>query len=147
MKTPDAPPVDRSEPDDGIFASFRAAMEARDVDAAVALFAEDAIFHSPVVHQPYTGREPLRAIISAVGTVFEDFRYTASYAGGDGHVLAFTARVGDRVLHGVDILTSAEGVLTGLTVMVRPYSAATALRERMAITTVAESGTAPGTKR
>lgn len=112
--------------------AFRAAMEARDVDAAVALFSEDATFHSPVVHQHYSGREALRAIISSVATVFEDFRYTASYAGADGHVFEFEARVGDRSLQGVDILKSADGVLTGLTVMVRPYSAATALRERMA---------------
>jgi hypothetical protein len=114
------------------FAAFRAAVESDDVDAAVALFADDATFHSPVVHRPYVGREPLRAILRAVTTVFEDFRYTGSYGGDDGHVLRFTARVGDRELEGVDVLTASGGVLTELTVMVRPYSAATALRERMA---------------
>ncbi|WP_448625565.1 nuclear transport factor 2 family protein [Geodermatophilus sp. URMC 64] len=114
------------------FAAFRAAVEADEIDAAVALFAEDVTFHSPVVHRPYVGREPLRAILRAVTTVFEDFRYTASYGGDDGHVLRFTARVGDRDLEGVDILRASDGVLTELTVMVRPYSAATALRERMA---------------
>jgi hypothetical protein len=40
--------------------------------------------------------------------------------------------VADRELEGVDILQASDGVLTELTVMVRPYSAATALRERMA---------------
>lgn len=114
------------------FAAFRAAIEARDVDAAVLLFAADATFLSPVVHKPYVGREPLRAILGAVVTVFENFRYTSSYAGDDGHVLGFTARVGDRELEGVDMLRGADGVLTELTVMVRPYSAATVLRERMA---------------
>ena len=114
------------------FAAFRAAVETDDIDAAVALFAEDVVFHSPVVHKPYVGREALRAILGAVTTVFEDFRYTGSYGGDDGHVLRFSARVGDRELEGVDILTGADGVLTELTVMVRPYSAATALRERMA---------------
>lgn len=112
--------------------AFRAAIEAADVDAAVALFAEDVRFFSPVVHRPYLGRESLRVILRAVVTVFQDFRYTASYAGDDGHVLAFAARVGDREVQGVDILRSSGGVLTELTVMVRPYSAATALRERMA---------------
>lgn len=114
------------------FAAFRAALETRDVDAAVALFADDATFLSPVVHKPYVGHEPLRAILRAVVTVFEDFRYTSSYAGDDGHVFSFTARVGDRELQGVDMLRGSDGVLTELTVMVRPYSAATALRERMA---------------
>jgi hypothetical protein len=114
------------------FAAFRAAVETDDVDAAVALFTEDVTFHSPVVHKPYVGREALRAILGAVTTVFEDFRYTGSYGADDGHVLRFSARVGDRELEGVDILRGSDGVLTELTVMVRPYSAATALRERMA---------------
>jgi hypothetical protein len=112
-------------------AAFRAAVESRDVEAAVALFTEDCVFHSPVVHAPYTGREALRAVLSAVVEVFEDFRYTAEYAGPDGHVLEFACRVGQRDLQGIDILRGA-GPLTELTVLVRPYSAATALRTRMA---------------
>jgi hypothetical protein len=114
------------------FAAFRAAIEADDVDAAVALFADDVVFSSPVVHKPYVGREPLRAILRAVATVFEDFHYTGSYGGDDGHVLRFAARVGDRELEGVDILREGPDGLAELTVMVRPYSAATLLRERMA---------------
>ena len=114
------------------YAAFRAAIETGDVDAAVALFAPDAVFHSPIVHRPYVGREALRALLPAVAEVFEDFRYTGSYGGDDAHVLRFATRVGDRELEGVDILSGAGGVLTELTVMVRPYSAATALRERMA---------------
>ncbi|MCF6745757.1 nuclear transport factor 2 family protein [Blastococcus sp. KM273128] len=114
------------------FTAFRTAVERRDVDAAVRLFSDDCVFLSPIVHEPYRGTGPLRAILSAVMSVFEDFRYTASYAGDDGHVLAFDTRVGDRALQGVDILRGRDGVLTELTVMVRPYSAATALRERMA---------------
>ena len=84
------------------------------------------------MHRPYVGREALHAILTAVVSVFEDFTYTDSVGGGDTCVLVFTARVGDRVLQGVDILRAVDGVLTELTVMVRPYSAATALRERMA---------------
>jgi hypothetical protein len=114
------------------FGAFRAAIESGDIDAAVALFAEDVTFSSPVVHKPYVGRAALSAILRAVTTVFEDFRYTGSYRGDGGHVLRFTARVGDRELEGVDILSGSDGVLTELTVLVRPYSAATALRERMA---------------
>lgn len=40
--------------------------------------------------------------------------------------------MGDRDLQGVDILRGQDGVITSLTVMVRPYSAVVALRERMA---------------
>jgi SnoaL-like protein len=115
--------------------AFKAAVLAGDLDAALSLFADDVVFHSPVVHRPYQGRDALGGILRAVFTVFENFRYTAEYAGPDGHVLEFHAEVGGRELQGVDILRSAGGPdapLTELTVLVRPYSAATALRERMA---------------
>ena len=112
--------------------AFRAAVERGDADAAADLFAPDAVFHSPVVHRPYEGREAIRAILRAVVQVFEDFRYAAEFAGEDGHVLWFRTRVGERALDGVDILRDGPDSLVELTVMVRPYSAATELRARMA---------------
>ena len=115
-----------------LYSAFRAAIENKDVDAAVSLFAPDAVFHSPVVHKPYVGRDALHSILSAVMVVFEDFRYTGSYGGDTGHVLEFACRVGDRDGQGVDILRADGGRLVELTVLVRPYSAATLLRERMA---------------
>lgn len=115
------------------YAAFGQAMERKDIDAAVALFSDDCVFHSPMVHHPITGRDALRRILGAVAQVFADFRYTSEYSGPDGHVLVFTAVVGDRDLQGVDILRAGPGgTLAELTVLVRPYSAATALRERMA---------------
>jgi ketosteroid isomerase-like protein len=54
---------------------FRAAIEARDIDAAVALLCADAVFRSPVVFRPYRGREAVRPLLRAVADVFEDFRY------------------------------------------------------------------------
>ncbi|WP_345425191.1 nuclear transport factor 2 family protein [Pseudonocardia xishanensis] len=113
-------------------AAFRAAVERGDADAAADLFAADAVFHSPVVHRPYEGREAIRTILRAVVQVFEDFRYTAEFAGDAGHVLWFHTRVGERELDGVDILRDGPDGLVELTVMVRPYSAATELRARMA---------------
>ena len=117
---------------DSVAGQFRRAVEAKDMEAAVALLAPDVVFHSPVVFADYVGREAVAPLLQAVATVFEDFRYTAEYASSDGHVLAFSARVGNRTLDGVDILRIAEDSIVEFTVMIRPYSAATALRERMA---------------
>ena len=113
-------------------ARFRAAIEAGELDAAVLLCTDDVRFRSPVVHRPYEGREALRAILGAVFTVFSDFRYVAEFSGDDGHVLEFTAQVGDREVQGIDLLRFADdGRVRELTVMVRPLSAAEALRDRM----------------
>lgn len=121
----------------GLGEKFRAAVEAGDIAAALDLFAEDVTFNSPVVHKPYRGKAPLGAILHAVFSVFENFRYVAEYGGDDGHVLRFTASVRDAdgrdlALEGVDIVHGTETEITELTVLVRPYSAATALRARMA---------------
>ncbi|MDD7940319.1 nuclear transport factor 2 family protein [Actinomycetospora lutea] len=118
--------------------TFRAAVERGDIDAAVALLAEDVAFSSPVVHTPYRGRDAVAPILRAVFTVFEDFRYVDEIGGGGGedHVLVFRARVGDRELEGIDLLHhDASGAIDRLTVMIRPLSAlqavATTMREEL----------------
>ncbi|MFP5021486.1 nuclear transport factor 2 family protein [Pseudonocardia phyllosphaerae] len=113
-------------------ARFRAAVEAGDIDAAVETCADDVEFRSPVVHRPYQGKEPLRAILHAVFSVFSGFRYVAEYDGPDGHVLEFAAHVGDRETQGIDLIRESGGQVRELTVMVRPLSAAEELRDRMA---------------
>lgn len=113
---------------------FRAAIESRDLDAAVALLREDVVFRSPVVFTPYEGREALRQILGAVIDVFEDFRYVREI-GADGardHALVFEARVGDKQLQGCDFIHFDEdGAIDEFTVMVRPMQAMLALAEAM----------------
>jgi len=113
---------------------FRTAIEARDLDAAVALLREDVVFHSPVVFTPYEGREALRQILAAVMDVFGDFRYVREI-GADGarhHALVFEARVGDKQLQGCDFIHfDADGAIDEFTVMVRPMQAMLALAEAM----------------
>jgi ketosteroid isomerase-like protein len=115
-----------------VASAFRTGIESGDMESVIALLADDVVFHSPIVYADYLGRDAVAPILRGVAIVFEDFRYTAEYASDDGHVLAFAARVGDRGLEGVDILRVVDGRIAEFTVMVRPYSAATALRERMA---------------
>ena len=112
--------------------AFRRAAEAKDFSAIDGLFAEDVTFRSPVVHQPYAGRQALAALLGAVVQVFEDFRYVEQVEDGDTAVLMFEARVGDRELQGVDILRFDDrGRIRELIVMVRPMSGMQALAEQM----------------
>ncbi|MFF7853383.1 nuclear transport factor 2 family protein [Streptomyces sp. NPDC007904] len=114
--------------------AFRKAVEAGDIDAAVALLAEDVVFTSPVVFKPYTGKSITGAIVRAVFGVFEDFRYVREIndAGGRDHALVFTTRVGDRVIDGCDFIhVGDDGLIDELTVMVRPLSGAQALAAAM----------------
>jgi hypothetical protein len=111
---------------------FRAAVERADLDAAVALLADDVVFRSPAVYKPYEGRETVATILRTVFGVFEDFRYTDELAGDGVHALLFEARVGERSLQGIDVLRPGEdGRIAEFTVMIRPASGLVALAERM----------------
>jgi hypothetical protein len=111
---------------------FRAAVEARDHAAMVAALAPDVSFHSPVTFKPFEGRDAVAVVLGAVLQVFESFRYTDELAGDGTLALVFEARVGDRDLQGLDLLRlDGDGLIEDLTVMVRPLSAALALRDAM----------------
>jgi hypothetical protein len=111
---------------------FRKAIEARDMEAMEALFADNAVLTSPVSYQPYPGKPLAAAIIRGVARVFEDFRYVKEIADGRDHVLVFRARVGDKEVHGCDIIHDDDnGLIDDITVMVRPLSGAMALAEAM----------------
>jgi limonene-1,2-epoxide hydrolase len=113
---------------------FRAAVEAEDLDAAVALMAPDVVFRSPIVHKPYEGPEAVRALLEGVLSIFEDFRYERAI-GADGaadHALVFSTRIGDRAIEGADFLhENDDGLIDEFVVMVRPLTGAHALAEAM----------------
>ena len=111
---------------------FRAAAEAKDFSAIEEIFSADVRFRSPVVFKRYEGREAVAMLLGAVVQVFEDFRYTEHTETGDTAALAFSARVGDRELEGIDLLRfDDEGKVRELAVYVRPMSGLNALAEAM----------------
>ena len=113
---------------------FRRAIDARDLDAAIALMREDVVFRSPAVFKPYQGHEAVRRLLEAVMAVFEDFRYVREIGAEDArdHALVFEARVGDKQIEGCDFLQLDEdGAIKEFTVMVRPMSGMLALAESM----------------
>ena len=113
--------------------AFRSAVEKHDLDAVMEVFADEVTFHSPIVFKPYHGKDELRFVLSGVMQVFEDLHYIGEYRSEEGAVLHFRARTGDRELDGVDMLHfRSDGLCDDFTVMVRPYSAASLLRDRMA---------------
>lgn len=120
--------------------SFRAAVEAHDLPAILATLDQDIKFRSPVVVKPYHGKEQVAAFLRILLGVFEDFHYTgemvgpARYGSADAaggprtQALIFSTRVMDKEIQGLDLITYNEaGLVTDLTVMVRPLSGAVTL--------------------
>jgi hypothetical protein len=111
---------------------FRTAAESKDFSAIDDLFAEEVVFRSPVVYKPYEGRDAVAMLLGAVVQVFEDFRYTDQVETDDAAALAFTARVGERDLDGIDFLHfDSDGRIDRMAVYVRPMSGVNALAEAM----------------
>jgi SnoaL-like domain len=111
---------------------FRQAAEAKDFSAMDEIFSEDVVFRSPVVYKPYEGRDAVSMLLGAVAQVFEDFRYTDQVETGDAAALAFSARIGDRELDGIDFLGfDSGGRVNRMAVYVRPMSGVNALAEAM----------------
>jgi SnoaL-like domain len=113
---------------------FRDAIENHDLNALLALFAEDVVFRSPVVHTPYQGRARLKPLLRAVGRVVEDLRYTRELGARSAadHALVFQARIGDREIEGCDFIHLNEaGQIDEMYVMIRPLSGLIAMAQAM----------------
>jgi hypothetical protein len=113
---------------------FRDAIESHDLNALLALFAEDVVFRSPVVHTPYHGRARLKPLFHAVGQVVEDLRYTRQLGArsAQDHALVFRARVDDCEIEGCDFIHLNEGgLIDEMYVMIRPLSGLIAMAQAM----------------
>ena len=114
---------------------FRAAVEAGDIEAALATLSPGVVFHSPAVFHEYRGIEAVGGLLRIVFHTFEDFRYTDTLSGDDDtpvHALIFRARVGERELEGMDLVRiGADGLIADFTVMVRPMSGLIALAQAL----------------
>ncbi|MBK7000315.1 MAG: FAD-dependent oxidoreductase [Rhodoferax sp.] len=93
-----------------------------------------AVFRSPMAHSPYPSAQAVRLILSTVAQVFQDFQYHRQFFSADGQnvVLEFSARVGDKQLKGIDMISfDTDGKIIDFEVMVRPMSGLQALGDEM----------------
>ena len=99
------------------------------------LLAEDAVFHSPVVHTPQRGRALTAAYLGAAFQVFfnDKFRYVREIVGESDAVLEFETEIDGVVVNGVDLIKwNAAGKITDFKVMIRPLKAINLIHQRMA---------------
>jgi hypothetical protein len=99
------------------------------------LLAEDAVFHSPVVHTPQRGRALVTMYLASAVNVFRDtgFHYVREVIGENDAVLEFVATIDGIHVNGVDMLHwNAEGRIDDFKVMIRPLKAVNLLHRMMA---------------
>jgi hypothetical protein len=107
---------------------LRAAIEARDLSAAVDAFAPDGVVRSPFTDGvAFTGTEQVRTILSVVLEVLRDLRYTAHVRDGSRDALRGEATAAGRRLEFVDFyVLDDDGKIKEFTVFFRPLPGTTA---------------------
>jgi hypothetical protein len=99
------------------------------------LLAQDAVFHSPVVHKPQVGKALTRMYLMAAFQVFFNprFRYVREIAGERDAVLEFMLEIDGIGINGVDMIKwNDEGRIVEFKVMIRPLKAVNLIHEKMA---------------
>jgi hypothetical protein len=110
-------------------------VQARDASGLDALIAEDAVFHSPVVHTPQRGKALVLKYLSAALHVFAGpaFRYLREIIGERDAMLEFETEIDGVMVNGVDIIRwNDAGQIVEFKVMLRPLKALGAVQQRMA---------------
>jgi hypothetical protein len=108
-----------------------------------AMLAEDAAFHSPVVHTPQVGKPIVMAYLVAASHVLgnEKFHYVRELVDDNEMMLEFTTELDGVTINGVDIIRFNEaGLIIDFKVMVRPLKAINKVWETMATQLEAAKG-------
>ena len=107
------------------------------------LLAQDAAFHSPVVHTPQRGRKLAALYLGAAFEVFFNpaFRYVREIVGPSDAVLEFETEIDGVHVNGVDLIKwNDAGEIVEFKVMIRPLKAINAVHQRMAALLARQSG-------
>ncbi|MFC0589811.1 nuclear transport factor 2 family protein [Novosphingobium aquiterrae] len=117
-------------------AAWHAYMDS-DADAALlgAMVADDAVFHSPVVHSPQAGKTKVMLYLLSAAKVLgnDSFRYVREVIEGNDALLEFTAEIDGIHINGIDLIRFDDaGMIKDFKVMVRPLKAVNKLWEMMA---------------
>lgn len=90
------------------------------------LLAEEAVFHSPIVHTPQVGKTLTKLYLSAAFAVLfgPKFRYLREIIGDSDAALEFETEIDGIQINGVDLIRWDEnGRITDFKVMLRPLKA------------------------
>lgn len=114
-------------------------------DAALlsAQIADNAVFHSPVVHSPQEGKAKVMLYLLSAAKVLgnESFTYVREIVDGNDALLEFTSEIDGILINGVDLIKfDDQGKIIDFKVMVRPVKAVNKLWEMMAAQLQSASG-------
>ena len=114
--------------------TWHRALDTRDISILDDLIADDAVFHSPVVHTPQEGKQLVTWYLTGAFHVLfnESFHYVREVIDGNEAMLEFKCNIEGIEINGVDLITSSnDGQITDFKVLIRPLKAVNKLHEKM----------------
>ncbi len=117
-----------------VIATWHDVVAHRDVAGMADLIADDAVFHSPVVHTPQRGKAMTVLYLGAAFQVLanDTFHYVREVIGDRDAVLEFVVEVDGIEVNGVDMITwNDAGRIVAFKVMLRPLKAINLIHQKM----------------
>jgi hypothetical protein len=115
-------------------AAWHRILKNKDVKGLGELLADDAVFHSPVVHTPQEGKAKTTMYLAGAFHVLgnDSFRYVREVVSGRDAVLEFAVEVDGITVNGVDMIRwNEDGRIVDFKVMLRPLKAINLVHQKM----------------
>ena len=113
---------------------WHAMLASQDLSRLDELLAENAVFHSPIVHTPQRGKALATMYLTAAFHVLfpSSFRYVREVVSDTDAALEFTAEIDGIQINGIDLMHwNAAGEIDDFKVMIRPLKAVNLLHALM----------------
>jgi hypothetical protein len=117
-----------------VLAHWHRLLAARDAAGLADLLADDAVFHSPVVHTPQRGKAMTQLYLAGAMQVLAQpgFRYLREVVGEHDAMLEFEVEIDGVLINGVDLIHWNEvGRIDDFKVMLRPLKAINLVHQKM----------------
>ncbi|WP_028116792.1 nuclear transport factor 2 family protein [Ferrimonas senticii] len=111
-------------------------IQSRNIGALGDLLADNAQFHSPVIHTPQQGKALVQKYLSAAFMVLlnDSFRYVRQVENGDHSILEFELELDGIKVNGVDMIEwDQQGQIVDFKVMLRPLKGIQQVQQQMAL--------------
>ena len=112
---------------------FLDAMHTGDKDGLKDHLAEDVILRSPIVVEPFEGRDIVLAVLGALLSVITKFEVTDTIIGDTHAAIILAIMAGDVEAQGVDYVhVNDEGLIDSMIIQWRPLPAIVAIQQKLA---------------
>ncbi|WP_425389511.1 nuclear transport factor 2 family protein [Ekhidna sp.] len=117
-----------------VLSKWHEVVQKQDAKLLKSILDKDAVFYSPILFKPQTGRKKVMVYLLSAARMFEgtNFHYVKEVVNEREAILEFNAEIDGIHIDGVDIISINEnGLISEFKVMIRPLKAIEKVGEKM----------------